>query len=606
MTNSLAELAERAGIESAYISESGEHRVIPDDVKVALLDAMELDAASQAPAEPAMRRHDAPSACFIPEWLQRGRAWGISVQLYGVRSRRNAGIGDFEDLAQLAEMFSAWGADFVGVNPLHALFSADPERASPYSPSSRRYLNPNYIAVDRFVREADVAAYEARLNALRKAELVDYAGVAALKRAVLAAAFAHRADEAAFAAFCDKEGEALHRFAIFEALGEHFSSQGLGAGWHGWPEMMRDPGSADVAEFAELNGDRVRFHKWLQWICAKQLEDAQRRALAAGMRIGIYLDLAVGVSPDGAAAWSDRALFATRARIGAPPDLFNHLGQDWGLAPMKPAMLAARSLAPFESEVSGAMDVAGAVRLDHVMGLRRLYWVPAGTGARGGGYVRYPLGALLEVLASCSQAKRCIVIGEDLGTVPPDFRGRMRQHAILGYRVFYFERGHEGRFNAPQDYPAEALACIATHDLPPLRGWWAERDIDARVVCGIYDSAEAAAAARTDRTRDRARMIDALRASGVLDDAGEINLGTAPLPEDVLVAAHLYVARTPSWLVALQLEDLAGAIDMVNLPGTDQQHANWRRKLPVLLEELPTLETLRKTVEAVASERPRQ
>ncbi len=544
--------------------------------------------------------------CFIPEWLQHGRAWGISLQLYGVRSGRNFGIGDFEDLAQLAELFAAQGADFIGVNPLHALFAADPERASPYSPSSRQYLNPIYIAVDRVIRPEDAGEWQADAAHLREAELVDYAGVTALKSAVLHEAFGRRGIDDDFEAYCEAEGEALQSFATFEALSEHFAGRGRGAGWQGWPEEMHDWRSPEVAAFAKLHAERVRYHKWLQWIAARQLAEAQQRALEAGMRIGIYLDLAVGVSPDGAAAWSDRALFAARARIGAPPDMFNHLGQDWGLAPMKPANLIARQFEPFERELMAAMRSAGAIRLDHVMSLARLYWLPAGTDARNGGYVRYPIEDLLRVLGRCSQETKSIVIGEDLGTVPPGFRDIMRDHNVLSYRVFYFERGHEGRFNAAQHYPAEALACIATHDLPPLRGWWEGRDIEARVVCGMYENSDAVQNAYNERAHARWMMLQALREAGAFDGGHVPESSEGGLPEDLFVAAHRYMARTPCRLFALQLEDIAGAMDMVNLPGTDRQHANWRRKLPTLLEELPALETMRRTLEAVAYERPRR
>jgi 4-alpha-glucanotransferase len=604
MTISLAEVADRCGIESSYISETGERRVISDEVKRGLIDAMELgEGVAIAAAAPDV---GTIQPCFIPEWLQQGRAWGVSLQLYGVRSARNFGIGDLEDLAQLAELLAGWGADFIGVNPLHALFSADPEQASPYSPSSRQYLNPIYIAVDRVIRADDAGKWRTAVARLRKTEMVDYAGVAALKSAVLHEIFSRRAGGAEFDAYCAAEGEALHSFAVFEALSEHFAAEGRGPGWHGWPEEFHDIRSPKVAMFAKTHAERVRYHKWLQWIAARQLAEVQQRALAAGMRIGVYLDLAVGVSPDGAAAWADQALFAPRARIGAPPDMFNHLGQDWGLAPMKPANLVARRFEPFERELQAAMRSAGAVRLDHVMSLARLYWLPAGTDARSGGYVRYPIDDLLSVLDRCSQETKCVVIGEDLGTVPPGFRDIMRDHNVLSYRVFYFERGHEGRFNSAEHYPAQALACIATHDLPPLRGWWEGRDIAARVACNMYEHADAAQGAYNERAHARWRMLEVLRDSGAFDGGDVPGSSDGALNEDLFIAAHRYLARTPCRLFAVQLEDVAGAADMVNLPGTDRQHANWRRKLPVPLEELPNLETLRRTIEAVSRERPRQ
>jgi 4-alpha-glucanotransferase len=598
MSRSLAEEAEWAGIDSSYISETGEHRIISDEIKRALLDAMEI-ADHEASERGAPHGGPATVPCFVPDWLRNGRAWGVSAQLYGVRSARNAGIGDFEDLARLAELFAAKGAEFIGVNPLHALFTADPECASPYWPSSRRFLNPMYIAVDRVAGTDSAKHWTDKLQALRQADLVDYGGVQEFKFAVLESAFAKRDPDPAFEAFCASEGVELDRFATFEALSHQFTGEGFGAGWQSWPTEFHDPMSPDVVQFAAQHAHRIAFHKWLQWVAADQLADAHRRATAAGMRIGIYLDLAVGVSPDGAAPWSDRELFATRARIGAPPDMFNHLGQDWGLAPMKPTTLAARALVPFESELAASMATAGAIRLDHVMSLMRLYWVPSGADARVGGYVRYPLEHLLAALGRGSQDRHCIVIGEDLGTVPPGFREMMQAHGILGYRVLYFERGDGGVFNPPTHYPREALACVATHDLPPLRGWWREADIDARERCGFYPDAGPLEHARADRRADRARLLEAV------GDGTLANLSTTDMADDIFVAVHRHMARTPCWLFALQLEDLAGAVEMVNLPGTDRQHANWRRKLPVLLEELAGLETLRRTVEAVAAERPR-
>jgi 4-alpha-glucanotransferase len=593
----LSELADEAGIESTYISESGEYRVVPDEVKRALLDLMEVT--------PGAGREDAPpdaaEPCFVPDWLRKRRAWGVSAQLYGVRSRRNAGIGDFEDLAQLAETLARSGADFIGVNPLHALFSTDPDRASPYSPSSKSFLNPIYIAVDQV--PGATSEDEAELEPLRHADFVDYTRVAALKRCILERAFAVRGANADFAAFCEAGGDALDRFAIFEALSEHFSSQGLGSGWHSWPEQYRDPAATEVAVFASTHGDRVRFHKWLQWIAASQLAAAQRRAVVAGMRIGVYLDLAVGVSPDGAAAWSDSALYATGARVGCPPDMFNHLGQDWGLAPMRPTTLSQRRMEPFERELSASMRAAGAVRIDHVMSLARLYWLPSGSDARSGGYVRYPIEDLLNVLGRCSREHRCLVIGEDLGTVPPGFRDKMRDHHILSYRVLYFEREWDGMFKPPWQYPKEALACVATHDLPPLLGWWRGADIDARISSDLYEQPEGAQQARHDRAHQRERLMDSLRREQLLQHDADAH--AAQMPDDAFVAVHRYIARAPSWLFAVQLEDIAGAVEMVNLPGTDRQHANWRRKLPVTIEELPGLERVRRTLDAIAAERPR-
>jgi 4-alpha-glucanotransferase len=607
---SLAELAAMFGIESSYVSEKGERCVISEDVKRNLLDAMEVEA--DDPRPPPADVSGEVVRCYQPEWLAEDRAWGVTVQLYGVRSRRNFGIGDFEDLARLAEIFAPWGADFIGVNPLNALFFADAERASPYSPSSRRFLNPIYIAVDRVRKLDDVVEaerwrrHEGEIAALRDSELVAYGKVAALKRALLEIAYAEQGELPGFDAFCETGGQDLHLFAVFETLSEASVAAGHGSGWKFWPPALQEMPADELDSFCAANAGRIRFHKWLQWIAAEQLAEVQQRALKSGMRIGLYLDLPVGVSADGAAAWSEPQLYAARARIGAPPDMFNRLGQDWGLAPMKPGGIAIDAFSSFERELGASIAFAGAMRLDHVMSLSRLWWLPEGSSARDGGYVRYPFDGLLQALGRCSQAGACIIIGEDLGTVPDGFREKISEHGLLGYRVLYFERAADGCFRRPQAYPVEALACVSTHDLPTLRGWWLARDIDTRVGCAIYDSADDAEIDRAGRRVDCRRMLDALRDAGLLDQAQERFEGEAMMQDDIFVAVHRFLARTPCRLVALQLEDLAGSVDMVNMPGTDTQHANWRRKLPVAVEDLAQIDVLRRTVEAVAGERPRR
>ena len=604
MTEDFGKLAELYGIEPSYVSEDGTERIIPDTVKKALLEAMGVAGAASGDASGVPETEAQPSArarCFIPEWLAEARSWGVTVQLYGVRSRRNSGIGDFEDLARIAEMFGPLGADFVGVNPLHALFGAEPERASPYSPSSRSFINPLYISLDPHFTGEEPAAWHDLAQALRETRFVDYGAVTALKREVLKGAFCRFKGDPAFDAFCEARGEELHRFAVFETLSQHLSARGYGGGWHGWSAAWRKPASRQVQQFAADRAEQIQFQKWLQWIAASELSSVQLRACACGMRIGVYLDLAVGVSPDGAAVWSEQNSFAAAARIGAPPDLFNHAGQDWGLAPLNPAVLKKKQLEPFAREVKTAMSEAGAIRLDHAMGLTRLYWVPAASDARGGGYVRYPLEALLNMLAAESNAGRCIVIGEDLGTVPEGFRDTMLSRGILSYRVLYFERDAAGAFVPPPLYPRLALACVATHDLPPLRGWWSGTDIDVRLACGRFETADDAEGARRQRRREKAALLNALRDNGICADADP----DTNLPDSIFTGAHRYLARSSSCLLAVQLEDLAGSYEMVNLPGTDRQHPNWRRKLPHLLEEVLSGAAAQHVIEAVQSERPR-
>lgn len=604
MSDALDRAATAYGIELAYVSETGEHRTIADDVKRALLAAMGV-AAPEAEASALREAARGPTRrCYIPDWLRSGRAWGMTVQLYGVASRRNHGIGDFEDAARLAELFARLGADFLGINPVHALFSSDPERASPYFPSSRRFVNPLYIALDRLEGAAGALSPD-EAEALRAGTHVAYARVAAAKRRALEHAFAAAGagEDADFRMFCAEEGPALARFATFEALSERFAAEGQGPGWQGWPEPFRDPASAEVAAFAAASASRIRFHMWLQWIADRQLADVQRRARAAGMRIGLYLDLAVGVAPDGAATWCDRGAYAADARIGAPPDLFNARGQDWGLAPPKPSALLDPDGSVFARDLAAATRRAGAVRLDHAMALERLYWIPRGHDATQGGYVRYPFGVLVDTLAAASEAHRALVVGEDLGTVPAGFRAAMEAAGLLGCRVLYFEYDAEGRYLPPAAYQPEALAALATHDLPPLDAWWRGRDIAVREAVGVLDG-EAAAAARSAREQSRRRLLEALAAEG-LAPGGEGPGGEGADPDALAVAVHTFLARTPSRLLALQLEDLTGAAELVNLPGTDTAYPNWRLRLPLALEDLAAAPRVRRTVAAMARERPR-
>lgn len=607
MNSTLDQLAQAYGIAPFYWSETGEQRTVADATKRALLTAMGIPAGTNAevaasllalPAD--VEAHARAEACFLPEWLREGRCWGVSCQLYGLVSGRNHGIGDFEDLAKLGEIAARAGADFVGVNPLHALFWSQPERSSPYSPSARQFLNPLYIAIDR-VDGVDAVVPEGEPDP----RFIDYVQVAHLKRRALEEAFVRRPPGAAFRRFVDEGGKALAAFATFEALSEAMSARGLGAGWHGWPGDYKHCHSSVVVEFARQNAKRVAFFSWLQWLAVTQLAEAEARARAAGMRIGLYLDLAVGVAPDGMATWADPDLVIAGARIGAPPDVFNVAGQDWGLAPLSPAGLAQRDLAPFARDIDAAMRCAGALRIDHAMALQRLFWIPQDATARDGSYVRYPLEAMLRTLSRLSHAYRAVVIGEDLGTVPEGFRERMREAQVQGYRVMQFERDHDGTFLSPAAYPREALACFATHDLPTQHGWWTGHDIDLRERLGLLTS-QAADQAREERSRARGRLLDALQAAGALEASVREGASASPdLPPVVAVGTHVYIARTPCRLMVAQIEDLVGELEPVNLPGTFLEYPNWRKRMSLALEDLASHAQFTAVTRAIAAERPR-
>ena len=616
MTADLDRLAEAHGLALSYFTETGEERSPSDEAKRRILDALGIPAGSDEEIRQSLTALE-PPRCYLPAWLEEGRGWGITCQLYGLRSDRNLGMGDFEDLAQLAELAAGAGADFIGVNPLHSLFLADPLRFSPYSPSSRHFLNPLYIAVDRF--ESWTEPDREALDAVRTPELIDYEAVIRLKQVAFEAEFArfktHHLGSGSdrdrtFASFQAERGALLEDFALFEALSEVFAGNGLSCGWHGWPDAFKDKHGDAVHTFKDEKQDRIRFHAWLQWLAHEQLAGAQARALAAGMRLGLYLDLAVGVAPDGADTWSQPDAVLRGVRVGSPPDAFNAKGQDWGLAPLSPRALAADQGRIFGQIVADALAVAGAVRIDHVMALTRLYLIPDGLSSVDGVYVQFPLHQLVAAVARASQRAGAIIIGEDLGTVPPNFREAMRDAGILGYRVLFFERERDGRFRLPQNYEREAIACMSTHDLPTLRGWWSGSDLDDREAIGMDDPA-AASAHRIQRSADRQLIIVALTETGLLPESLGNLKPEEPVPggelaQDTAVALARFLARTPCRLVALQLEDLGGMRDRANLPGTVNEHPNWRRKLPLTLDALAGSPDFQAVTQAMAEERPRR
>jgi 4-alpha-glucanotransferase len=547
----------------------------------------------------------APDSCHLPEALQPGaRSWGLTAQLYGLRSERDWGIGDFGDLALLCEEAGRLGAAAVGINPLHALFAAEPRHFSPYSPSSRVWLDYLYIdvtAVPGFAEDeaARALAPDAAIRGVRSAELVDYAAVDSLKRPVLEALYRRfriregasgSALGAAFRAFQRDGGKALAAFAAFEALHEHFTQAGGPFSWHAWPPAMRDPNSPEIAEFARALADRVEFFQFLQWQADRQLGAAAAAGRASGLAIGLYRDLAVGVNPHGAEAWADQQLVVPGAAIGAPPDALSRAGQNWGLAPLNPLALRRRGYAPVIAALRANMRHAGALRIDHVMSLQRLYWIPNGWPATAGAYVNYPFRDLLRLVALESRRHGCAVVGEDLGTVPEGFRQAMQAANILSYRVFVFERRGDGSFVAPGDYPPLAAASAATHDLATLKGFWLGRDIAWRRRLALYPDAAAEASEAAERRRDRLKLLEALAAEGLVapERFGEfLSEDGAPAYTTELGEAILaYLARSRARLLLVQIDDVAGEGEQANLPGTTEAHPNWRRRLSARLEDV--------------------
>jgi 4-alpha-glucanotransferase len=520
---------------------------------------------------------DETALLVAPEHAYQGEAdrlWALAVQLYGVRSRRNWGHGDFTDLLGLIALARDLGAAAVGLNPLHMLFDG---QASPYSPNSRLFLNPLYIDVNAIPEfpGAHAAGLEQAVRRLRQHERVDYAGVARVKLAGLRVAHrnfrrqANRRRWRDFEKFRNECGPALPRFAAFEVLRRRFEQ----VWWH-WPAEWRNADEAAVSSLRQTDGDAVEFIEFVQWIADRQLAACRDLASRLGLPIGLYLDVAVGVEAGGADAWSEQDAILSSLSIGAPPDPLNSNGQNWGLAGFNPAGLQRRKFEPFRQMLSAAMRHAGAIRLDHVLGLKRLFVIPHGMKPQDGTYVQMPFEPLLAVVTQESDDRDCIVIGEDLGTVPEGFRQTLSDWGIWSYRVMMFERAADGSFLPPEHYAPTSLVTFNTHDLPTFAGWITGYDLETKRRLGLDPGED---------DSDRAKALDALRSA----------LAARGLEETDFASVLKYLAATPSRLLVVPMEDALGLKDQPNVPGTVDEHPNWRLRLPVLLEDLPADARLR-------------
>ncbi len=542
----------------------------------------------------------APERCYEPPVIADGRKlWGLALQLYSVRSRRNWGIGDFTDLGRLAEEAGAMGADLLGLNPLHALFPSDPDLNSPYSPASREFLNTLYIDPEAIPEFGDCEAasalvsspaFQRRLAELRQPDYVDYAGVWAVKEEVLRLMFEHFEAQAAasraaqFEKFINNHGQAIENIATFYALQAHFTESGRPGGWQAWPPAYQSPGSDAVAAFRRSHLPAIRYFMFLQWIASEQLAAAERRARDAGMAVGLYRDLAVGIDSGGANAWADRQLYTVGASIGAPPDPLALAGQDWGIPPMRPDVLRDRGYQPFVDLLRANMGRGGALRIDHVMVLYRLWWVPAGRPSSEGAYVYYDLHDLMGILALESQRHECLVIGEDLGVVPPAIREAMPDFGVFSYRVFYFEWETDGRALDPASYPRHALVTVTTHDLPSLVSYWHGTDIALREQLKLYPDDSLREAVSHGRVKERRAILEALYRQDLLPEAVKEDPESG-MDEELSGAIQAYLARSRAAVMMVQPEDWLHMDAPVNVPGTSDEHPNWQRKLSEDLED---------------------
>lgn len=541
----------------------------------------------------------APESVYQPKLLANGgRMNGLTMHLYSLRSERNWGIGDFTDLLNLMKYAAEKKLDFVGINPLHALFTSKPAFASPYSPSSREWLNLIYLDVEKvgaFTYNEQLKNWLAqpkirqRIAALRITETVTYTAVWACKRDALHMAFnafeqdtceAAENERAAFEAFVLEKGKALQGFGLFEALDQYYSRPGQ-VGWQSWPSEFHQPDGEAVEKFARSHEREIRFYMWLQWLCAEQLREVNQAAVEYGVKLGIYGDLAVGVARGSADTWLNRQDYCMDLSVGAPPDPLGPTGQNWDLPPLNPLMLKHTGYEKFAHLLRENMRLYGVLRIDHVMALCRLWWVLNGKTADFGAYVHYDAEVMFAILALESRRNRCVIIGEDLGTVPDQARHLLNRYQVFSYKVMYFSKGWNG-FQLPEEYPEQAITVISTHDVAPLAGYWTGKDLDTMFKLGTLPDAAAFQTALDEREHDKADLLDKLKETGCL--GADVQM-PAKADETLLEALHKYGALSRSKLYAVQLENLLGVIDNLNVPGVTEGYPNWAQKMPVSLED---------------------
>ncbi|GAB6260540.1 4-alpha-glucanotransferase [Photobacterium sp. R1] len=547
-----------------------------------------------------------PVACYKQPALEKGtKLWGPSVQLYSVRTGHNWGIGDFGDLKQLVSDIAAQGGDFVGLNPIHSLFPANPEGASPYSPSSRRWLNIIYIdvcSVPEFAQCDDALqlvgseTFQQRLVAARDSNWVNYSEVACLKMAVLPMLFATfkqrhlKAETArgrAFLDFVEAGGESLMHQAAFDALHAELKQKDDQIwGWPVFPEQYRHFENAAVKQFISQHPEQVQLYMYLQWLADTQLAEAQQLAEEKGMVMGLYRDLAVGVCDSGAETWADQGVLCQDVSVGAPPDILGPLGQNWGLPPFNPQQLRHTAYQPYIDLLRANMRHCGALRIDHVLGLLRLWWIPKGESAKQGAYMYYPVDDLMSILALESHRHQCTVIGEDLGTVPDEIVEKLATAGIHSYKVFFFETAEDGGYYSPAHYTEQSMSALCTHDMPTLRGFWHCDDLKLGRELGLYPDEAQLKTLFDGRAESKQRILDSVNWHGFLPENVGRDALYVPMDRALSEGLQLHLAAGASALLSLQLEDWLEMDKPVNIPGTVDEYPNWRRKLSANLEDL--------------------
>ncbi len=546
-----------------------------------------------------------PDTCYIPPELQNGKTWGLFINLYSIRSARNWGIGDFTDLKGIVRWVAGLGGDLVGINPLHAIPNKRPYGISPYSPISRLYRNFIYLDVDRIpeVRESEEAGnimlsmmFNEELDKLRRSDRIDYEMVALFKERILKGAFDlfyeqhYRGDTDRgrdFREYISEQGDVLESFAIYMALAERFgTAEAPLFAWRQWPAQYHDPSGDAVQRFKETHKREILFYQYVQWLIDRQIREAYDEAKDLGMTVGLYHDLAVGSIGGGSDVWYYKDIIADGVDVGAPPDDFSPDGQNWGFPPIVPNRLKDTGYEMFINTIRANMKYGGALRIDHALGMFRLFWIPHGMSPGDGAYIRYPAEDLLRIIALESVRNKTMVIAEDLGTIGEDVRETLRRFHMLSYRLFYFERNYpDPSFILPDKYPDMALCAVTTHDLPTLYGYWVGQDINIRKGLGKYPDEKILDEHLRERERDKARILRALRSAGILADDFPESMMPEITPE-LCLAIYEYLAKTPCKLLLVSLDDIIGTLNQQNMPGTVNEYPNWIQKTTMTLEEI--------------------
>ncbi|MBA6383237.1 4-alpha-glucanotransferase [Colwellia sp. BRX10-9] len=567
----------------------------------------------------------APKTCYSPQEASPEKMWGYAAQLYSLKSESNWGMGDFGDLKTLVKNSAEQGAAAIGLNPLHPLYQNNPAHRSPYSPTSRCFLNSLYIDVTQVPNFSSCKAaqlrfnsdeFQAKVNFVRNTELIDYPGVADVKFEIIELLFEDfiqanndqnvSATYQEFSDFKAEQGDDLLLLTTFDALYEHFRMIDSNAyGWKMWPSEFQSPHSAQVAAFQQQHAKRLDYFAFLQWLAHRQLTDVAALTEQAGMPIGLYLDLAVGCDGSGVDVWSDKDVYVSGAAVGAPPDAMNTLGQDWGLTPINPVALQQQGYLPLIKALRSNMQYAGALRIDHILGLMRQYWVAPGMKADQGVYITFPFKDILRIIALESRRNDCVVIGEDLGTVPDGFSEIMAAAGLLSYKVLFFERWESGLFKRPELYPAQSMVTVSTHDLPTLTGWWTGRDLHWRQALNLYPSDEMGQQERQARIQDRSLLVAALADLDVIDVTKAPQQSPAIINTELSIAVQKYMAKAHSHIQLIPLEDTLEIVEQVNIPGTIDEHPNWRQKLPVTMTEFWQKDSVKLLAQAMQKARPK-